>query len=194
MPSAVNQRAATTSVLAGQPAPKGILVDVAQLERSYYSRRPDLDDAAQLVSFGTSGHRGSPLRGTLMEAHILAITQAICDYRMAEGIRGPLYMGKDATRYQKTKLAKLSPAAVKESTLAGEAIIATLTRAPSNNAPIGGIKVVAANGWFAARPSGTEDIYKIYAESFRDQSHLNTIVGEAREMVDRALAVSGAAS
>ena len=85
----------TISPLAGKPAPKEMLVDVARLEREYLVRRPDLDDPEQLVSFGTSGHRGSPLRGSFTEAHILAITQAICDYRIAHGIDGPLYMGKD---------------------------------------------------------------------------------------------------
>jgi phosphoglucomutase len=83
------------SPLAGKPAPKDILVDLAQLERDYYERRPNLDDPNQLVSFGTSGHRGSSLRGTFTEAHILAITQAICEYRREQGIDGPLYMGKD---------------------------------------------------------------------------------------------------
>jgi phosphoglucomutase len=83
------------SPLAGKPAPKGMLVDVGRLEREYYDRKPDLGDPNQLVHFGTSGHRGSPLRGTFTEAHILAITQAICDYRHAQGIDGPLYMGKD---------------------------------------------------------------------------------------------------
>jgi phosphoglucomutase len=72
-----------------------MLVDPARLEREYFDRRPDLDDPNQMVSFGTSGHRGSPLRGTFTEAHILAITQAICDYRRAHGTDGPLYMGKD---------------------------------------------------------------------------------------------------
>ena len=85
----------TISPLAGKPAPKDMLVDPARLEREYFARRPDLDDAEQLVSFGTSGHRGSPLRGSFTEAHILAITQAICDYRRAQGIDGPLYVGKD---------------------------------------------------------------------------------------------------
>jgi phosphoglucomutase len=83
------------SPLAGKPAPKWLLVDVARLEKEYFERRPDLDDPNQLVSFGTSGHRGSPLRGTFNEAHILAITQAICEYRHQQGIDGPLYMGKD---------------------------------------------------------------------------------------------------
>jgi phosphoglucomutase len=83
------------SPLAGKAAPKEMLVDPAQLEREYYERRPDMIDANQRVSFGTSGHRGSSLRGTFTEAHILAITQAICDYRRSQGIDGPLYMGKD---------------------------------------------------------------------------------------------------
>jgi phosphoglucomutase len=83
------------SPLAGKPAPKELLVDVARLEKEYFERRPDLDDPNQLVSFGTSGHRGSPLRGTFNEAHIIAITQAICEYRHEQGTDGPLYMGKD---------------------------------------------------------------------------------------------------
>ena len=81
--------------LAGKPAPPELLIDVDQLEREYFERRPDLDDPHQKVSFGTSGHRGTPAAGTFTEAHILAITQAICDYRKAEGISGPLCMGKD---------------------------------------------------------------------------------------------------
>jgi phosphoglucomutase len=101
----------------------------------------------------------------------------------------PCYTRLDAaaTPEQKVRLAKLSPEDVKASTLAGEPITAKLTRAPGNDAPIGGLKVVAASGWFAARPSGTENIYKIYAESFRGESHLETLVGEAQEMVSRAL-------
>jgi len=81
--------------LAGQPAPMDLLIDVGKLERAYYERRPDLGNPEELVSFGTSGHRGTPLRGSFTEAHILAITQAICDYRRSQGIDGPLYMGKD---------------------------------------------------------------------------------------------------
>ena len=83
------------SPLAGKPAPKEMLIDVARLEREYFDRKPDLSDPNQLVSFGTSGHRGSPLHGTFTEAHILAITQAICEYRRSAGTDGPLYMGKD---------------------------------------------------------------------------------------------------
>jgi phosphoglucomutase len=101
----------------------------------------------------------------------------------------PFYMRIDAaaTPEQKTRLKKLDPADVKASDLAGEPIVAKLTRAPANQAEIGGLKVVAATGWFAARPSGTEDIYKIYAESFRDQAHLNSIVEEAQRIVADAL-------
>src|ERR1700682_3068041 len=85
----------TISPLAGKPAPKEMLIDVARLEKEYFDRHPDLHDPNQLVSFGTSGHRGSPLHGTFTEAHILAITQVICDYRRTQGTDGPLYMGKD---------------------------------------------------------------------------------------------------
>lgn len=81
--------------LAGQPAPIDLLIDVARLEREYYERKPDLSDPVQLVSFGTSGHRGSSLRGTFTEAHILAITQAICDHRRTRDITGPLFLGSD---------------------------------------------------------------------------------------------------
>jgi len=83
------------SPLAGKPAPREMVVDVARLERDYFERRPDLEDPNQLVSFGTSGHRGSPFQGTFTESHILAITQAICDYRRLRETDGPLYMGKD---------------------------------------------------------------------------------------------------
>src|SRR5688572_6843841 len=81
--------------LAGKPPPDNFLIDVAAVENAYYDRNPDVNDPQQLVSFGTSGHRGSPLDGTLNEAHILAITQAICDYRSSKNISGPLYIGKD---------------------------------------------------------------------------------------------------
>jgi phosphoglucomutase len=105
----------------------------------------------------------------------------------------PCYTRIDApaTAEQKSRLQKLSPDAVKQTTLAGDPITAKLSRAPGNNAPIGGLKVVTATGWFAARPSGTEALYKIYAESFKGEAHMNAIVGEAREMVSRAIASSG---
>src|SRR5271166_87595 len=94
-PAASKTNGMIISPLAGKPAPKELLVDVARLEKEYFERHPDLSDPNQLVSFGTSGHRGSPLHGTFTEAHILAITQAICDYRRGQGTDGPLYMGKD---------------------------------------------------------------------------------------------------
>src|SRR5215470_10690418 len=85
----------SVSPLAGKPAPKDLLIDPGRLEREYYERRPDLGNRNQLVSFGTSGHRGTPLDGSFTEAHILAITQAICDYRDWEHISGPVFVGKD---------------------------------------------------------------------------------------------------
>ncbi len=94
-PRAASAGEPTLSPLAGKPAPKEMLIDVARLDKDYFERRPDLSDRSQLVAFGTSGHRGSPLNGSFTEAHILAITQAICDYRRAQKIDGPLYMGKD---------------------------------------------------------------------------------------------------
>jgi phosphoglucomutase len=93
-----------------------------------------------------------------------------------------------ATPAEKAVLKNLSPESVKAVELAGEPIVAKLTRAPGNGAPIGGLKVTSASGWFAARPSGTENVYKIYAESFKDQSHLNAIVVEAQQIVGQALA------
>lgn len=83
------------SPLAGKPAPKALLIDPARLESEFYGRKPDAADPAERVSFGTSGHRGSPLRGSFNEAHIHAITQAICEHRKGQGITGPLYMGRD---------------------------------------------------------------------------------------------------
>ena len=91
------------------------------------------------------------------------------------------------TREQKRKLSKLSPGELKIKELAGEPIVSVLDRAPGNNAPIGGIKVTTANGWFAARPSGTEDIYKIYGESFLGEAHLRQVLAEAQKIVDAAI-------
>ena len=96
MPGTVNtQLSSSISPLAGKPAPREMLIDPARLEREYSGRRPDPRDPEQTVKFGTSGHRGTSLRGSFNEAHILAITQAICDYRATHGTDGPLYMGKD---------------------------------------------------------------------------------------------------
>ena len=132
----------------------------------------------------------------LLAAEITARTgkdpgEHFCDLAAEFGM--PYYTRIDApaTPEQKARLEKLSPEAVKESDLAGEPIMAKLTRAPGNNEPIGGLKVVTANGWFAARPSGTENLYKVYAESFRDEKHLDAIVAEAQAIVLRALNAAG---
>jgi phosphoglucomutase len=92
-----------------------------------------------------------------------------------------------ATPVQKQMLAQLSPQHIRAAELAGEKIQTILTRAPGNNAPIGGLKVITGSGWFAARPSGTEDIYKIYAESFKGKAHLQSVLQEAQSIVDSAL-------
>jgi phosphoglucomutase len=107
----------------------------------------------------------------------------------------PYYTRIDApaTSEQKANLEKLSPEVVVTAKLAGDPITAKLTAAPGDGAPIGGLKVLTENGWFAARPSGTENIYKIYAESFKNQSHLDAIVNEAQEIVNNALKSSGSA-
>ena len=131
----------------------------------------------------------------LLAAEITAVTGRDPGehYRdLAAEFGAPLYTRIDAaaTPEQKAKLGKLSPESVSAATLAGEPITARLTRAPGNDAAIGGLKVVAANGWFAARPSGTENIYKIYAESFKDERHLQAIVAEAQQIVDQALAAA----
>src|SRR5438128_4646759 len=91
----ISARVMAIHPLAGQLAPSDQLIDVAALERAYRDRRPDAGDPLQLVAFGTSGHRGTPNDGTFTESHILAITQAICDYRRSRGIDGPLFVGKD---------------------------------------------------------------------------------------------------
>ncbi len=108
---------------------------------------------------------------------------------LAEEFGSPVYMRVDApaTPEEKARLSRLSPESVAAATLAGEPVTAKLTKAPGNGAAIGGLKVVAPSGWFAARPSGTENIYKIYAESFRDRAHLDEILREAQAIVDASL-------
>ena len=133
----------------------------------------------------------------LLAAEITAVTgrsPAALYRRLTAEFGDPLYERLDApaTAAQKAVLSSLAPDAVQATELAGEPIRAKLTRAPGNDAPIGGLKVVTANGWFAARPSGTEDVFKIYAESFNGRSHLQRIQTEAREIVQRAFAAAGA--
>ena len=96
-------------------------------------------------------------------------------------------MDAPANREQKAKLGQLSPSDVTATELAGEPITAKLTKAPGNGAPIGGLKVVTDSAWFAARPSGTEDVYKIYAESFKGADHLAEVQRQAKEVVDSVL-------
>jgi phosphoglucomutase len=127
----------------------------------------------------------------LLAAEITAVTQRDPGehYRELESLFGsPVYQRSDAaaTREQKAILSNLSPEMVRASTMAGEPITAKLTHAPGNGAAIGGLKVVTENGWFAARPSGTEDIYKIYTESFKGEAHLHQIQAEAKEIVQAA--------
>jgi len=126
----------------------------------------------------------------LLAAEILAVTGRDPGEHyagLAERFGDPLYERQDmpATAEEKKKLSNLSPRDVREETLAGEPILAILTKAPGNDASIGGLKVVSENGWFAARPSGTEDIYKIYTESFKGRDHLRLIQEEAAEMIRR---------
>ena len=129
----------------------------------------------------------------LLASEILAVTGQTPSQRyaeLAERYGAPSYARVDAPadREQKARLAKLSPDQVTATELAGEPITAKLTRAPGNGAPIGGLKVTTADAWFAARPSGTEDVYKIYAESFRGPQHLREVQDAAREVVSKALA------
>ena len=128
----------------------------------------------------------------LLASEILAVTgeSPSAQYRkLTEEFGSPAYARVDApaTREQKAVLAKLSPEQVTATELAGEPITAKLTRAPGNDAPIGGLKVTTESSWFAARPSGTEDVYKIYAESFKGEEHLALVQEEALEVVSDAL-------
>jgi phosphoglucomutase len=130
----------------------------------------------------------------LLACEIRAVTgkdPGLAYRELEERFGSPVYERIDApaSREQKAALGRLSPDAVKASSLAGEPILARLTRAPGNDAPIGGLKVVTKNGWFAARPSGTEDVYKLYAESFLGRDHLKRIQDEARAIIAAALAV-----
>jgi phosphoglucomutase len=129
----------------------------------------------------------------LLASEILAVTgkspsQIYAEMEAKYGESAYARVDAPANREQKAKLAKLSPDDVKATELAGEPILAKLTRAPGNDAPIGGLKVTTEHAWFAARPSGTEDVYKIYAESLKGPEHLARVQEEAREVVNAALA------
>ena len=128
----------------------------------------------------------------LLASEIIAVTGKSPSelYReLTEKFGDPVYERIDAaaSKDQKAKLAKLSGEAITASELAGEPIVAKLSEAPGNGAAVGGVKVVTENAWFAARPSGTEDVYKIYAESFKGADHLRQVQAEAKEIVDRAI-------
>ena len=128
----------------------------------------------------------------LLASEILAVTGKTPSQHYAELVErhgDPAYARIDApaNREQKAKLAKLSPDDVSAETVAGEPVTGKLTSAPGNNAPIGGLKVTTESAWFAARPSGTEDVYKIYAESFKGPEHLAQVQAEAKDVVDAAL-------
>ena len=125
----------------------------------------------------------------LLASEITAVTGKTPSQRYREltaQFGDPEYARVDApaSREQKAALAKLSPSDVTATTLAGEDITARLTEAPGNGAPVGGLKVTTENAWFAARPSGTEDVYKIYAESFKGLEHLHQVQAEAKAIVD----------
>ncbi len=133
----------------------------------------------------------------LLAAEMLAVTgrdPAALYKELTASLGEPLYERIDApaTRAQKSALQRLSPQQVHSRELAGEAIASMLTEAPGNNASIGGLKVTTANGWFAARPSGTEDVYKLYAESFKGQAHLRRIQEDAQALIGQVFAAAGA--
>jgi phosphoglucomutase len=161
----------TPHPLAGELAPRSMLTNIPRLVAAYYLNHPDSQNPTERVVFGTSGHRGSSFKKSFMEMFGHPIYERIDDA---------------ATPEQKEVLGKLSPSDITGSTLGGEMILAKLTSAPGNNAPLGGMKVVTQNGWFAVRPSGTEDVYKIYAESFKSKEHLTQIQEEAEGKIRTA--------
>jgi phosphoglucomutase len=181
----VESASAAIHPLAGRPAPPELLVNVPRLVTAYYTRRPDPDDPHERLVFGTSGHRGSSLCGSFNEAHILAASQAVVDERRAQVITGPLLLG--AHTHALSEPAFASTLEVLAANGVDVFVAARITRAPGNDAPLGGLKVVARSGWFAARPSGTEAVYKLYAESFRGEEHLRAIQRAARKIVATAL-------
>jgi phosphoglucomutase len=156
--------------LAGAPAPASVLVDVSKLLADGIIM--DLLAAEMMAKSGRDP--GELYRDLTYE------------------LEAPVYERIDAavTPAQKTILSKLSPERAQATELAGDTIVAKLRTAPGNGASIGGLKVVTEQGWFAARPSGTEDVYKLYAESFRGQDHLQRIQEEAQALIAKVLAVA----
>jgi len=187
------------SPCAGKPAEASMLVNVPRLVTAYYTEKPDPSVPEQRVAFGTSGHRGCAFEKAFNEWHILAISQAICLYREQKKIDGPLFLGMDTHALFVPALASalevLAANGVEVMLAEGEEYTPTpavshaiLTYNRGRKTGLGGLKVIAESGWFAARPSGTEDIYKIYGESFRGADHLRCILEEAQAIVSDALA------
>jgi len=187
------------SPCAGKPAEASMLVNVPRLVTAYYTEKPDPSVPEQRVAFGTSGHRGCAFEKAFNEWHILAISQAICLYREQKKIDGPLFLGMDTHALSVPALASalevLAANGVEVMLAEGEEYTPTpavshaiLTYNRGRKTGLGGLKVIAESGWFAARPSGTEDIYKIYGESFRGADHLRCILEEAQAIVSDALA------
>jgi phosphoglucomutase len=212
------------SPLAGKPAPESILVDVSKLEREYFARHPDTSDPGQLVSFGTSGHRGTSLNGSFTEAHILAITQAICEYRTGKGITGPLFMGKDTHGLsgpaQQTALEVLAANAVetviqerdgftptpvishailtynrgRTSALADGIVVTPSHNPPEDggfkyNPPDGGPADTDVTGWIQNRANellraGNRDVKRVSTQSAEQRDLIRPYVDDLRNVID----------
>jgi hypothetical protein len=185
----VDFRAETTmkiSPLAGHPPPPEILLDVSKLITAYYTVVPDPAVAAERAAFGTSGHRGSSFDRTFNEAHIVAITEAIWHYRRKEVIDGPLFLGIDTHALSQPRAPLRSRCwrrTASSRRVWGCCRPITISRWQCNTSS----SIVRA-GRLAARPSGIEDVYRIYAESFRGKDALDRIVEQAHTIVDAALA------
>jgi phosphoglucomutase len=175
------------SLLACKPVTSEMLVNVPDLVTSYYTEIPYPTNQEQRVSFGTSGHRGSAFDKSFNEWHILAINHSICLYRKQRKINGPLFLGMDTHALSIPALASALEVLAANGV---EVIVAEgdeYTPTPAISLAILTYNRGRKSGWFAARPSGTEEIYKIYAESFRGADHLKRIQEEAQTIVSAAL-------
>jgi phosphoglucomutase len=205
--------------LAGKPAPANILIDVSKLERDYFERKPDTADPAQLVSFGTSGHRGTSSNGSFNEAHILAITQAICEYRRGKHIAGPLFMGKDTHALsdvaQRTALEVLAANeidtiiqerggftptpvishAILTAPTPSDGIVVTPSHNPPEdggfkyNPPDGGPADTDVTGWIQDRANellrnGNRDVKRVTSESAHERDLIGPYVRDLRNVID----------